>query len=389
MNQERTVFSQIMDFFPRYEFDKCVQRYNGNYKVRKLSCYQQYLCMAFAQLTSRSSLRDIVICLDAMGSKLYHVGFRNKIARNTLAIANKKRDWCIYADFAHVLIPEARKLYLDDAFGVELDHSTYAFDSTTIDLCLSLFPWARFRKRKGAVKLHTLLDLRGSIPCFIYISTGKMHDVNAIDHLTLEPGSFYVMDRAFIDYQRLYRFTQQMAFFVVRAKKNLDYSRKQSRPVDKSTGLRSDQTILLKGYKSSREYPVAIRRISFQDTDKNRRFVYLSNNFDLPPLTIAKLYKSRWQIEIFFKWIKQHLRIKSFYGTTDNAVRTQIWIAVSVYLMIAIMKKELHLERKLYEILQIISITLFEKVPIKQLLEKYDHSFKEQDEYKQLNLFNF
>lgn len=345
--------------------------------------------MAFAQLTGRESLRDIITCLNAMQLKLYHSGISKKVARNTLATANKKRDWQIYADFAQVLISKARKLYLNDDFGLEIEATTYAFDSTTINLCLSLFSWAHFRKRKGAVKLHTLLDLRGNIPCFIYISTGNVHDVNALDELVLEAGAFYVMDRAYIDYCRLYRFTVNMSFFVVRAKKNLCYSRQTSRPVDKSTGLRSDQTILLKGTKSSKEYPVALRRVTFFDIEKKKRYVMLSNNFKLPALTIAKLYKYRWEIETFFKWIKQHLRIKSFYGTSDNAVRTQIWIAISVYLLVAIMKKELKLDMTLYEILQILSISIFEKVPINQVLTNSDSNFKEQHDSKQLLLFDF
>lgn len=389
MYNGKIVFAQLMDFLPKHEFDKFVLRYQGDYRVRKFTCYEQFLCMAFAQLTGRESLRDIETCLHAMQPKLYHSGIRSRVARNTLATANKKRDWRIYADFAQVLIHRARKLYAKDDFGLEIEQTVYAFDSTTIDLCLSLFSWAQFRRRKGAVKLHTLLDLRGNIPCFIYISEGKVHDVNALDKLVLEPGAFYVMDRAYIDYRRLYRFTEGMSFFVVRAKKNLDYSRQVSRPVDKSTGLRSDQIILLKGSKSSKEYPVHLRRITFFDIEKKKRFVFLTNNFNLPALTIAKLYKYRWEIELFFKWIKQHLRIKVFYGTSENAVRTQIWIAISVYLLVAIMKKELKLELSLYEILQILSITLFEKVPINQVLTVRDSNIIEQYVSNQLLLFEF
>ena len=334
MNSGRTVFSQLMDFLPKSDFNKCVQKYRGNYRVRKFSCYDQYLCLVFAQLTTRESLRDIETCLRAMQSKLYHSGMRCRVSRNTLAIANEKRDWRIYADFANILINIARKLYAGDDFAVALKQTAYAFDSTTIDLCLSLFPWARFRKRKGAIKLHTLMDLRGNIPCFIHISDGRMHDVKAIDKLTIEPGSFYIMDRAYIDFRRLFIFQQRLAYFVVRAKKNLDCSRISSRPIDKSTGLRCDQTVKLKGQKSSREYSIPLRRISYIDAETKKRYVFLTNNFTLPALTITQLYKCRWQVELFFKWIKQHLRIKSFYGTSQNAVKTQIWVAISVYVLV-------------------------------------------------------
>ena len=389
MNSGRTVFSQLTDFLPKNDFNKSVQRYHGNYRVRKFSCYDQYLCLAFAQLTSRESLRDIETCLRAMQSKLYHSGLRCRVARNTLAAANEKRDWRIYADFANVLIDIARKLYAGDEFAAAIKQTAYAFDSTTIDLCLSLFPWARFRKRKGAIKLHTLMDLRGNIPCFIYVSDGRTHDVNVLDQLPIEPGSFYVMDRAYIDFRRLYLFTKDFAYFVVRAKKNLDYNRKSSRPVDKSTGLRCDQTIKLKGQKSLKEYPVPLRRISFVDAETKRRYVFLSNNFSLPALTIARLYKCRWQVELFFKWIKQHLRIKAFYGTSENAVKTQIWIAISVYVLAAIVKKELKIDHSLNEILQILSISLFEKVPFYQIFTENCDEIISYTNPNQLLLFNF
>jgi hypothetical protein len=358
------VLSQLMEFLPRRDFNACVARYRGDHRQRSFSCRDQFLTLAFAQLTFRESLRDIVTCLEAMGAKLYHAGFRSQVSRSTLADANRVHDWRIYADFAQVLIRRARRLYASEPLSVELKQTVYALDSTTIDLCLSLFPWAKFRRRKGAVKLHTLLDLRGSIPCFVHISHGKMHDVMALDLLPIEPGAFYVMDRGYVDFQRLYRFTQGSAFFVTRGKRNLDCTRRERRTVDKATGLRSDQTIVLAGPKSSRLYPGPLRRVAFFDTENKRRLVFLTNNFTLPALTIARLYKSRWQVELFFKWIKQHLRIKAFYGTSDNAVKTQVWIAISVYVLVAIVKKELGLDRSLYEILQILSITLFEKTSL-------------------------
>ena len=363
MHSGKLVFAQLMEFFPRHDFDKCVRRYRGNIRTRDFSCRDQFLAMAFAQLTYRESLRDIETCLRSVQPKLYHMGFRGRIARSTIADANRKRDWHIYADFAQTLIGRARKLYLNEPFGVDLEGAAYALDSTTIDLCLSLFPWATFRRRKGAVKLHTLLDLRGNIPCFLRISHGKMHDVNILDELPIEPGAFYIMDKAYIDYARLYRLHQQAAFFLTRAKKNLDAKRRESRIVDKTTGLRSDQTIVLAGVKSSQSYPEALRRIHYYDIETGKRFVFLTNNFVLPALSIAQLYKCRWQIELFFKWIKQHLRIKAFYGTSPNAVRTQIWIAISVYVLVAIVKKELKIERSLSEILQILSVNPFEKTP--------------------------
>ena len=367
MYKGSAVFAQLMEFLPRYEFLKCVKRYQGDYRIRGFSCYEQFLCMSFAQLTYRESLRDIETCLRALKGKLYHAGFRSRMARNTLAKANEQRDWRIYADFAQVLIKQARELYAHDTFSVELQQTAYAFDSTTIDLCLSIFPWAKFRRRKAAVKLHTLIDLRGNIPCFIHITPGKTHDVNAIDHLILEPGAFYIMDRGYLDFARLQRFSQNMAFFVIRAKSNMDYSRQVSSPVDKATGLRSDQIILLTGSKSSKLYPAPLRRISFYDTENRKRLIFLSNHWDLPALTVAQLYKSRWQVELFFKWIKQHLRIKAFYGTSENAVKTQVWIAICVYVLVAIIKKKLILDQSLYEILQILSISLFEKTQLNLL----------------------
>ncbi len=384
----RIVFSQLMDFLPKREFDSCVRRYGGNYRTRKFSCFDQYLCMTFAQITYRESLRDIETCLRAVQSKLYHTGIRGKISRNTLARANEKRDWRIYADFAQVLIRIARKLYAKEGFGIDLKQAAYAFDSTTIDLCLSLFPWARFRKHKAAIKLHTLIDLRGNIPYFISITEGKTHDVNILDELVLEPGAFYVMDRAYIDFSRLYAFTQSLAFFVVRAKSNLKYGKRAYRPVDKSTGVRSDQTIILKNYKTSKEYPDALRRVSYFDVKNKKHYVFLTNNFALPPLTIALLYKSRWQVELFFKWIKQNLRIKAFYGTSENAVKTQIWIAISVYVLVAIIRKELKIERSLSEILQILSITFFEKVHISQVLTSSEFQKELYESCNQLNLFD-
>jgi IS4 transposase len=345
--------------------------------------------MAFAQLTYRESLRDIEICLRAMQPRLYHAGFRGKVSRSTLADANEKRDWRIYADFAHVLIGTARELYASEDFGLQITEAAYALDSTTIDLCLSLFPWASFRQQKGAIKLHTEMDLRGSIPCLIRITHGKVHDVTFLDQLVLEPAAFYVMDRGYIDFARLYRFTQHMAFFVTRAKSNLDYSRRSSHSIDPGTGLRSDQIILLKGPKTSQLYPDPLRRISFFDIREHRRIIFLTNNFVLPALTIALLFKRRWKIELFFKWIKQNLRIKAFYGTSENAVKTQIWIAISVYVLVAIIKKQLRIERTLNEILQVLSITLFENDELLPLLTNFHLQDQTEGFYKQLNLFNF
>jgi hypothetical protein len=368
MDSGKLVLAQLMDFLPRQDFDACVRRYDGDRRPRGFTCRDQFLCMAFAQLTYRQSLRDIVTCLHSFHAKLYHVGFRGPINRSTLADANRSHDWRIFADFAHMLIARARRLYANEPLGIELEHVAYALDSSTIDLCLSLFPWARFRRRKGAVKLHTLLDLRGNIPCFVRVSCGKTHDVTVLDHLPIEPGAFYVMDRGYVDFGRLYRFTTCSAFFVTRAKRGLDYTCRQRRRVDKATGLRSDQTIVLAGPKTSRLYPKKLRRVSYYDAEHGRRLVFLTNNFDLPALTIARLYKLRWQVELFFKWIKQNLRIKTFYGTSDTAVRTQVWIAISVYVLVAILRKELKLERSMSEILQILSLSLFEKTPIFQAL---------------------
>jgi transposase len=383
------LFAQLMDFLPKRDFDRCVRKYRGNYRTRKFSCFDQFLCMTFAQLTYRTSLRDIEICLNSLKPKLYHVGIRGQVARNTLAQANQKRDWRIYGDFAAILIAQARKLYAGDSLSVQLEQAVYAFDSTTIDLCLTLFPWARFRRRKGAVKLHTLIDLRGNIPCFVHVSTGKMHDVKALDLLVLEAGAFYALDRGYIDFARLYVFQTNMAFFVTRAKKNLQFRCRAKRTVDKQTGLRCDQTIRLTGVKTAAEYPVPLRRIKYVDPDTGKRLVFLTNNFALDALTIAKLYKCRWQVELFFKWIKQHLRIKAFYGTSENAVKTQVWIAISVYVLVAIIKKELKLDRSLNEILQVLSVGLFEKTPIFQALSQEIVPKENSPSHKQLLLFDF
>jgi IS4 transposase len=388
MLNDRYVFSQLMDFLPKHQFDRCVARYQGNRRIRNFSCFDQFLCMAFAQLTYRESLRDIEICLRALHTKLYHAGFRGAIARSTLADANEHRDWRIYADFAQVLIAHARRLYQADDFGAQLEQTAYALDSTTVDLCLKLFPWARFRRRKGAVKLHTLIDLRGNIPCFVLITHGKVHDVKVLDTLPIEVGAFYVMDRGYLDFGRLHRLTLGLAFFVTRAKTNLVFSRRSSRRVDKTTGLRSDQTIVLSGPKTSTLYPDPLRRISYCDPETGQRFVFLTNNFDLPALTIARIYRCRWQVELFFRWIKQHLRIKSFYGTSPNAVKTQVWIAISVYVLVAIVRKELKVERSLGEILQILSVTLFEKTPIFEALSIEKPGFDDTTGHNQLPLFD-
>jgi hypothetical protein len=388
MHSGQFVFAQLMDFLPRHEFDSCVRRYGGDRRPRGFSCRDQFLGLAFAQLTFRESLRDIETCLGALGPKLYHAGFRHRISRSTLGDANRAHDWRIYADFAQVLIGRARELYAHDPLAVTLEQTAYALDSTTVDLCLSLFPWAKFRRRKGAVKLHTLLDLRGCIPCFVHISHGKMHDVTVLDHLPIEPGAFYVMDRGYVDFRRLNRMTESGAFFVTRAKRNLDCTRRARREVDKTTGLRSDQTIVLAGPKSSRLHPGPLRRIAFYDIENDRRFVFLTNNFTLPALTIARLYKCRWQVELFFKWIKQNLRIKAFYGNTDNAVKTQVWIAISVYVLVAIVKRELKVDRRLSEILQILSVTLFEKTPLKEALSASIPQNLESPSHNQLTLFD-
>jgi hypothetical protein len=388
MNSAKTIFAQLMDFIPSYEFRCCVQRYQGSYKIKSFSCWDQFLSMAFAQLTYRESLRDIEACLRAAPSKLYHMGIRSQISRNTLAHANEVRDWRIYADFAQVLIQEARSLYSDEPFGVELDQTVYALDATTIDLCLSLFPWAQFRRHKSAVKLHTLLDLRGSIPTIVIVTGGQIHEVNILDQLFWEAGAIYLMDRAYLDFERLYRLHLSGAFFVTRAKKRFDCQRLFSQPVDKRTGLRSDQIVSLNNPVPKRGYPERLRRVRYYDASNQKRLVFLTNNFLLPPLTIAKLYQCRWQVELFFRWIKQHLRIKAFYGTSKNAVTTQVWIALSVYVLVAIVRKRLNLERSLHSILQILSVSLFEKMPILQRLSGTECDEINHESGNQLNLFS-
>jgi hypothetical protein len=388
MPEGRTVFAQLMDVVPRRAFERCVTRYDGNRRVRAFSCYDQFLCLAFAQLTYRESLRDIETCLRALQPKLYHAGLRGRVSRSTLADANETRDWRIYADFAQTLIHRARRLYCDEPFAVELAQTAYAFDATTIDLCLTLFPWAHFRRHKAAVKLHTLLDLRAQIPTFVAITHGKASDVTLLDALVVEPGAFYVVDRGYTDFARLYRLAQSLGFFVIRGKRGLDYLRRASRPVDKATGLRSDQTIVLGGPKTATLYPAPLRRVTYVDPPTGKRFVFLTNHFTLPALSVAQLYHCRWQIELFFKWIKQHLRIQAFYGTSINAVKTQVWIAISVYVLVAILKKELQLDRTLYEILQILSVTLFERVPIHHALSQLDVPGSMNDLCNQLSLFD-
>jgi len=388
MNSGKTIFSQLMEFLPIYEFRQCVERYDGNHKIQSFSCLDQFLCMAFAQLTYRESLRDIEACLRAAHSKLYHMGIRGRVSRNTLANANAVRDWRIYRDFAHSLIRIARPLYTKASFGLELQQTVYALDSTTIDLCLSLFPWAVFRRAKGAVKLHTLLDLRGSIPVVIIITHGKVHDVNILDRLVFEAGAFYVMDRGYLDFARLHKMHLASAFFVTRAKRNFDFKRLYSLPVDKSGGVLCDQIVTPGGFYPRKDYPDKLRRIRFFDRQANKQFVFLTNNFTLPPTAITNLYRSRWQVELFFKWIKQHLRIKAFYGTSENALKTQIWIAISVYVLIAILKKRLNLDASLYKILQILSVTIFEKTPLLQALEPLNEPNQNIHVCKQLTLFD-
>jgi Domain of unknown function (DUF4372)/Transposase DDE domain len=389
MNTGRTVFSQLMDYLPTYEFQKCVNRYSGDYRCRSLSCRDQFLAMAFAQLTYRESLRDIETCLRSISGKLYHMGFRSTIARSTLADANESRDWRIYADFAQTLIAIARPLYAHDPIGVELNQTLYALDSTTIDLCLSLFPWAKFRKHKAAVKMHTLLDLHGNIPTFIRITDGKTSDVNILDEFLPEAGAFYVMDRGYVDFERLFVFQLCLAFFVVRTKENVLLQRRYSHPVDKSTGVRSDHTVILTTIESTKAYPDPLRRVSYLDLDTKKRLKFLTNNFLLPAVTIAQIYKCRWEVELFFKWIKMHLRIKAFYGTSENAVKTQIWIAVSIYVLVAIVRKRLELEMSLYQILQILSIALLEKTPILSVLEAWDSRSDLPDHSNQMIMFDF
>jgi transposase len=378
-----------MEFIPTYQFRLSVDRYQGHRYVKDFSCWDQFLCLAFAQLTYRESLRDIEACLRAQQPKLYHMGFRGRVSRATLAYANEHRDWRIYADFAQGLIRQARQLYRHEPFGVDLNQSVYAFDSTTIDLCLSLFPWAQFRRHKSAVKIHTLLDLHGSIPTNVYVTGAQVHDVHLLDRLLLEAGAFYLLDRAYVDFQRLYDFTRAFAFFITRAEQNTRFSRRGSYPVDRSTGLRSDQTILLTGPKTSQLYPDPLRRVHYFDADQDLRLIFLTNNFLLPALTIAQLYRARWQVELFFRWIKQHLRIKALYGTSENAVKTQVWVAIAVYALVAIVKKQLGLDLTLYKILQILSVTIFEKTPILQGFFNFTDELQNQDLGKQLNLFDF
>ena len=383
----KLVFAQLTSFLPIKAFRRCVKKYRGDHKVKRFSCWDQFLCMAFAQLTFRESLRDIESCLRSLTNKLYHMGIRGKVSRSTLADANETRDWRIYAEFAHILIHHARLLYRDDNFGLELREMVYALDSTTIDLCLSVFPWALFRASKGAVKLHTLLDLRGSIPSFIWITHGKFHDVKILDELIPEPGAIYLLDRAYIDFVRLYVLHRSQAFFIIRTKSNFSFRRRYSHPVDKATGLLCDQTIVLAGFYTSKDYPEQLRRIKFYDKEHNRTLVFLTNNFILPALIICQLYKYRWKVELFFKWIKQHLRIKSFLGTTENAVKIQIWIAIAVYVLVAIVKKQLKLDISLYTFLQILSVTLFEKVDILQLVTETNYKRKNTQSINQLTLF--
>jgi hypothetical protein len=387
MNQGKSIFSQIMDFLPKHKFRQCVNRYGGNFRVRSFTCFDQFMCMAFAQLTYRESLRDIECCLRAMREKLYHMGIRGNVSRSTIAYGNENRDWRIYCDFAQILIHQARKLYADDDFGLQLDETVYALDATIIDLCLSVFPWARFRKRKGAIKLHTLLDLKGNIPSFIAITPAKVHEVNILDQLIPEAGAIYIMDRGYLDFERLFLFHQCSSFFIVRAKANTRLRRLYSMPVDKSCGLRCDQIVVPAGFYARKRYPEKLRRVKFFDADKGNQLNLLTNQMTLPALTIAELYRCRWQVELFFKWIKQHLRIKAFYGTSENAVKTQIWIAISVYVLVAIIKKRLKIDLSLYTILQIFSITLFEKMPILQVLTETDYKNKITSGHIQLNLF--
>lgn len=389
MNSGKTIFAQLMDFIPSaYQFRCCVERYNGYYKVKSFSCWDQFLTLAFAQLTFRESLRDIEACLRTTPQKLYHMGIRSTVSRNTLANANQVRDWRIYADFAQILIQEARSLYQGESFGVELDNTVYALDATTIDLCLSLFPWAQFRRRKSAVKLHTLLDLRGSIPSVVIVTGGQVHEVNILDQLIWEPGAIYLMDRGYLDFKRLYRIQLSGAFFVTRAKKRFDCRRLYSQAIDKKTGLQCDQIVVLNNPVPKRGYPERLRRVRYFDGASQKRFVFLTNNFLLPALTITQLYQCRWKVELFFRWIKQHLRIKAFYGTSENAVRTQVWIAIAVYVLVAIVKKKLHIELSLHSILQILSVSLFDKTPILEALSRSDADEKNAESNNQLILFN-
>jgi hypothetical protein len=388
MSAKELVFAQLMELIPRHEFNMCVKRYGGNHRLRHFSCRDQFLCMAFAQLTFRESLRDIETCLRSLEPKLYRAGFRSRVSRSTLADANRLRDWRIYHDLAQGLIAEARTMYAKQPLGFELSHTAYALDATTIDLCLSLFPWAPSMRSKAAVRLHTLLDLRGNIPAFIRISTGKMHEVRVLDELPVERGAFYVMDKAYIDFKRLYRMHLQAAFFVTRHKKDHVFTRRESQPVDRATGVRSDQTIRFTGTQSITDYPAPLRRVSFYDTERNRKLVFITNNFELTPLCIAQLYRKRWQVELFFKWIKQHLRITAFYGNSDNAVRTQIWIAVAVYVLVAILRHRLGSQLSMADVLQVLSVNAFEKTPINTLLSQISRAFPETCDPKQLRLFD-
>jgi len=387
MHVGKLVFAQLPEHLPLTTFRRCVALYAGDHKIKNFTCLEQFLCLAFAQLTYRESLRDIEACLRAQRDKLYHMGIRSRISRSTLADANEVRDWRIYADFAQRLIVMARKLYIDEPFGVDLKETVYALDTTTIDLCLSVFPWAPFRRAKAAVKLHTLLDLRGNIPTFIHISDGKMHEVNVLDQLLPEPGAFYIMDRGFLDFERLFRFHEAGSFFVTRGKSNLKAQRRYSHPVDRTTGLICDQTIVLTGFYSLKGFETPLRRIRFRDPKTGKRLIFLTNNFTLPALTITELYRCRWQVELFFKWIKQHLRIKQFYGTSENAVKTQIWIAVSVYVLVAIVKKRLNISASLYEMLQILSLTMFEQTPLNSLLSTINMARDDAEFANQMNLF--
>jgi hypothetical protein len=388
MNLGRTVFSQLIAFLPDREFRRCVTRYNGDQRLRAFSCWDQFLCMAFAQFTYREGLRDIEACLRSSPDKLYHMGIRGRVSRSTLADANERHDWRIFADFAQILIAHARRLYAHDPFGAELEGSAYALDSTTIDLCLAMFPWARFRERKGAVKMHTLIDLHGNIPLFVCVTDGKVHDVNILDQIVAEPGAFYVMDRGYLDFQRLYRLTLAAAFFVTRTKDNVLLQRRYSHAVDVASGVKSDHTVILVTPGSVKNYPAALRRVRYFDAEHQRFLVFLTNNFELPALTIADLYKSRWQVELFFKWIKQHLRIKAFFGTSQNAVKTQIWIAISIYVLVAIVRKELKLSASLYQILQVASVTIFERTPILRALQQQHTEEKSGPFSNQLSLLD-
>ncbi len=389
MNSGKAVFSQLMDLVPWYEFSKCVRRYGGDRRVRTLGCRDQFLAMAFGQLSYRESLRDVVTCLSCRENQLYHLGFRGSIRRSTLAEANEKRDWRIYHDFAMSLIAEARDLYRDEPLKVDLDALAYAVDSSTISLCLSVFPWARYKRTLGAIKLHTVLDLRGSIPSIIRITDGTVHDVNFLDHLLLEPGAFYVLDRGYLDYKRLYRIHQDGAFFITRQRKSFKFKRLYSRPVDKDIGLRCDQTVVLVSFYPRKKYPDKLRRIKFVEPSKGRTLIFLTNNFAIDAFVVTELYRCRWQVELFFRWIKQHLRIRAFFGTSENAVRTQVWIAVSVYVLVAIVRKRLHVDRTLYELLQILSLTLFQKVPLMELVTQQDIATPETESHNQLQLFDF